>query len=576
MQRFIAELQRRNVFRIAAIYAGSGWLVVQIVTQVLPFFDVPSWVIRLSIGLVVAGFPLALLLAWLYEITPAGIKRESEIEPAEADVRFSGRKLDFIIIALLGLVVLYFLADKFLLRSMLAAPTKSVAVLPFSDMSSSTDKEYFSDGLTEELINRLSQIEGLSVVGRTSAFQFKGKSQDLRRIGETLGAGSILEGSVRSDGEHLRITAELVNAEDGYHLWSHSYDGELKDIFAVQEKIADAVAVSMQATLLGSSTHAAAQPESNLQAYNAYLQGHFYEQRHSAEGLQKAIGFYNEAVQADPHYARAFAGLSRAWFWLGEVTGENLEEVHRKARKNAEIAVSDDPNLAEGHDALGQILLYVDLDPRHAESEFRRAGALEPAAAEPKIGLATVLGSYGRLDEAVGWLRAATSRDPLMASAHFDLAGVLSALGRHEEARIEAAKVLTLQPDGAGSAALLAAVEARSGRGAEARAAAQMEIDPEWKRYALALAEYASGDKAAGDAALAEMTKASGDSMAYQIAAVQAFRGDSDAAFSWLERAYALRDPGVMSVRQDPFLRDLLEDPRFEAFCTELGLPGSS
>jgi TolB-like protein/Tfp pilus assembly protein PilF len=576
VQRFIAELQRRNVFRIAAIYAGSGWLVVQIVTQVLPFFDVPGWVIRLSIGLVVAGFPLALLLAWLYEITPAGIKRESESEPADADVRFSGRKLDFIIIGLLGLVVLYFLADKFLIRSMLAAQTKSIAVLPFADMSSNADKEYFSDGLTEELTNRLSQIEGLSVVGRTSAFQFKGKSQDLRHIGETLGAGSILEGSVRSDGEHMRITAELVNAENGYRLWSHSYDGEFKDIFAVQEKIADAVAVSMQATLFGASNHPAAQPESNLQAYNAYLQGHFYEQRHSAEGLQKAISFYNEAVLADPHYARVFAGLSRSWFWLGEVTGENLEEAHRKARENAEIAVSDDPNLAEGHDALGQILLYVDLDPRRAESEFRRAGALEPAAAEPKIGLATVLGSYGLLDEAVGLLRAASSRDPLMTSAHFDLAGLLSALGRHEEARVEAAQVLTLQPNGAGNAALLAAVEARSGRGAEAQAAAQMEIDPEWKRYALALAEYTNGDQAAGDAALAEMIKASGDSMAYQIAVVQAFRGDGDAAFSWLERAYALRDPGVMGVRQDPFLRDLRKDPRFEAFCTRLGLPGSS
>lgn len=573
MQRFIAELQRRNVFRIAAIYAGSGWLIVQIVTQVLPFFDVPSWVIRLSIGLVVAGFPLAVLLAWLYEITPLGIKRESEIEPADVAIRFRPRKLDFLIIALLGLVVLYFLADKFLVPSTSAARKKSIVVLPFTDMSSSADKEYFSDGLTEELITRLSQIEGLSVVGRTSAFQFKGKNQDVRRIGETLGAGCILEGSVRSDGEHLRITAELVNAVDGYHLWSHSYDVELRDIFAVQEKIADAVALSMQTTLFGPSKQAAAQPESNLQAYNAYLQGHFYEQRHSADGLQKAISFYNDAIHADAHYARAFAGLSRTWFWLGEITGENLEDVHRKARENAEIAVSDDPDLAEGHDALGQIFLYVDLDPRRAESEFRRAGVLEPAAAEPKLGLATVLGSYGRLDEAVTCLRAAISRDPLLASAHFNLAGLLSALGEYEEARIAATEVLTLQPDGAGSAALLAAVEARSGRGDEALAAAQKEIDPEWKRYALALAEYARGDKASGDAALADMIKASGDSMAYQIAIVQAYRGDDDAAFWWLERAYTLRDPGIMSVRQDPFLRGLIKDPRFEVFYTRLGLP---
>src|SRR5471032_241986 len=252
---FFAELKRRNVYLAAAFYAAAAWLLVQIATQVFPFYDVPGWAIRWVIAAVLIGFPFALLFSWFYEWTPEGIKRESEVDRSESIVRETGRKLDRWIIATLGVAVVLLLASTFVLHKdageVAAASAKSIAVLPFTDLSPAHDQEYFSDGMAEEILDALAQVTDLKVAGRTSSFYFKDKNEDLRAIGKALGVANILEGSVRKQGDKVRITAQLIRTEGGFHLWSESYDGSMTNVFELQERIARAIADQLKVVLVG-------------------------------------------------------------------------------------------------------------------------------------------------------------------------------------------------------------------------------------------------------------------------------------------------------------------------------------
>jgi serine/threonine-protein kinase len=289
--------------------------------------------------------------------------------------------------------------------------------------------------------------------------------------------------------------------------------------------------------------------------------------------LRKAIGFYDAAIRSDPHYALAYAALSKSWWALGDITGEDVTEANRKARAAAERAVAEDPNSAEGHSALGQILVSVDRNAKGAEAEYRRAAELAPASAEPKIGLSSIIGDFGQIEEAVELLQQAVRLEPLTTNAHFDLARLLTSLGRYDEAAQSARKAIELQPGGAGTWEMLALVEAKRGDGEAALKAAAQETDPDWRAYAMALAQQARGDAVAADAALNALIAGHSDDMSFQIAAVYAFRGDADKAFEWLDRAYEKHDPGVMAIIDNPFTRELQSDPRFAAFCKKVGLP---
>ncbi|HSE12417.1 MAG TPA: hypothetical protein VLB69_07270, partial [Rudaea sp.] len=278
MRSFFSELKRRNVLRAGAFYAAAAWLLVQIATQVFPFFDVPNWAVRWVVIAAVIGFPFALAFAWFYELTPEGLKRESELGRSDATTRPTGKTLDRWIIAVLTLAVVLLLANTFVLRpdtrssDRQGATAKSIAVLPFVNMSGDPQNDYFSDGITDEILNALAQIPGLKVAARTSAFAFKGKAQDLRNVGEALGVANVLEGSVQRDGDDVRITAQLIDTRSGFHLWSQRYDRKLTNIFAVEDEISKAIADKLQLQLAAART-AGGGGTNVAQAHELYLRG---------------------------------------------------------------------------------------------------------------------------------------------------------------------------------------------------------------------------------------------------------------------------------------------------------------
>src|SRR5262245_26535585 len=328
-RNFFAELKRRNVYKVAVAYAIVGWLIVQIATQVFPFLEIPNWIVRLVIALVAIGFPIALLIAWAFELTPEGIKRTEDVDRAGGH---DSKNRAWIYVAVIGTafsVGLFFIgrfsaprtfsAQRGKPRANVGFPLeKSIAVLPLVNTSGDPSNEYFSDGLSEELIAVLAKISELKVIGRSSSFFFKGKSNDSAAIGQRLGVANLIEGSVRKQGDRVRIVAELISAVDGRSLWTETYDRELKDVFAVQSEIAKAVAEQMKVKLLGETVRSdAARSSQNPAALNALLQSDFYFQQQTAESIRKAITFAQEAVRLDPKYAVAYVRLSEAWRQYG-------------------------------------------------------------------------------------------------------------------------------------------------------------------------------------------------------------------------------------------------------------------
>jgi adenylate cyclase len=455
-------------------------------------------------------------------------------------------------------------------------PEKSIAVLPLVNTSGDPGNDYFSDGLSEELIAVLAKIPGLKIIGRSSSFLFKGKSEDSRTIGEKLGVANLLEGSVRKQGERVRIVAELINAADGRELWSDTYDRELKDVFAVQSEIAVAVTDQLKIKLLGASAKSDAAPSNdNLAAYNALQQGTFYLRLSTEEGTRKATEFYGEAIRLDPNYALAHANLSSAWRQLGAtwLGGTEANEAYAKARNEAHVALSLAPNLSAAHEALGFVLLTPDLDFAGADAEFRKAEKLAPADAAPKNARSYSFAAEGRLAEAENLGRQALTLDPLGVTRYLNLARILIGGGRYDEAEAALGKARALQPAAARQHVYLTIIDILRGNTAAALQDAQLEPPGFWRDYALALATQGQGDRAAADAALQKLIHEDAVNGPFQIAAVYGLRNEPDKMFEWLDRAYTARDSGLTQLLVTPFILTYKNDPRFAAFCQKLKLP---
>ncbi len=580
---FFAELKRRNVYKVAVAYIVAGWALSQGIAQVLPVFDIPNWVVRFLVILIILGLPVALGLAWAFEITPEGIKRTEDVDVTQPH-SFGGT---WIYIAILGAVIsvaLFFLGRYTARESASAAhtesvtriPQKSIAVLPLLNESGDSSDEYFSDGLSEELIAALSQIKELKIIGRSSSFRFKDRKEEPKTIGEKLGVSTLLDGTVRKQGDRVRIVAELVNTADGIQLWTRTFDRELKDIFAVQEDIARAVADSLKLTLLGSADRSAQRAAPNsTEAHNAYLQGHFHFLRRNLEDYRKAVGYLNEAIRLDPDYALAYAERSEAWTFIGDLATEQKKEAWPAAKKDAEKAVEVGPNLAETHAALGWVRFFSEWKFAEGLRELERAKELSPANPTANDLLARVIIYLGKVSEAERQARQAVELDPLSVIARGNLARVLLAAGKLDEADAEARKAAELQPTGAASHRWQVVVAVLRGDGEAALREAQLEPNEAYRRFELALAYYARGDRPAADAALSDMIARDRNLLAYQIAEVYAWRGETDKVFEWLQISFDNHDTGLLSLLIDPLMRGLRGDPRYNGMLEKIGLPTS-
>jgi serine/threonine-protein kinase len=589
---FFGELKRRNVYKVGVAYAVVAWLLMQVASQILPFFEIPNWMVRLVILLLIIGFPIALVVAWAFEVTSEGIK---STEAADAAGQRS-RGVAWIYVVLIGAALsvgLFFVgrytaapetvppASGELSRGKqseraTAGPDKSIAVLPLINESGDPKDEYFSDGLSEELIAALAQISGLKVIGRSSSFRFKDRKEELKTIGEKLGVTTLLEGTVRKQGDRVRIVAELVNAADGIQLWTQTFDRELKDIFAVQEEIARAVAQSLKVTLLGSQDRPPQRSApSNVEAHTAYLQGHFHFQRRNLEDYRKAVGYFDQAIGLDPDYALAYAERSEAWTYIGDLTGQH-EPAWLNARRDAEKAVAIAPALAEAHAALGFLRFLVDWKFTEGLNELRRAKELSPSNPTANDLLARVIGYLGRVSEAERQARQAVELDPLSVIGQNNLARVLFYAGKLDEADAVARKSAELQPAAAATHRWQVLIAAQRGDGETALREAQLEPDEGYRRFELAVAQHVVGDLQAADAALVDLIANGRDRLAYQIAEVYAVRGEKDKALEWLQIAFDNHDTGTLSVLVDPLMRSLREDPRYKNFLVKLGLPATS
>jgi len=453
------ELKRRNVFRVGIAYVIVGWLVAQVAQLAAESFSAPDWVMKMLLTVLVIGLPLVLIFAWAFEMTPEGLKREKDVDRAQSITPQTGRRLDRMIIGVLAVALAYFAIDKFVVQHPAPAPAqpqetaaagpRSLAVLPFVNMSADAENEYFSDGLTEEVLNILAQIRELQVAGRTSSFAFKGKNEDLRSIGQKLNVDSILEGSVRKDpaGKRVRITVQLVNAENGYHLWSQTYDRDLNDIFAIQEDIAREVAQALRVTLLGEETQRiAGQSHADLNAYDLYLQGLKQLADYSFASLRQAETLFGQAIERDPTYLPAQLKLAQTRMELADTGALSNQKALDLARPALRQVLEQDPDNSQAHVLMAQAH-SLSRDDRAAEQELQKALDLNPRNVDALRDMGGLLRSQGQVSRGTELLKEAERLDPYSVKVLWDLVmtGVLTA--QPEQAETYARRIGEIQPD---------------------------------------------------------------------------------------------------------------------------------
>jgi len=582
---FLAELRKRKVFQVAIGYLAVAWLLVQVTATILPAFDMPVWTLRLVVLLFALGFPVALLMAWSLELTPDGVKLDVSTT--------AGKGMLAVAAALMAVALGWFFHGHAFPTQHVAqvaatevastspqtkADARSIAVLPLVNASNDPDQQFFSDGLSENLIDSLSRFDGLKVIGRTSAFQFRDSKDDSATIGRKLGVSYLLSGSVQRAGDIVRISASLIKAADGSTLWAEHYDRPYKNLFALQDEIAKSVAGILRARLLpGAAAQQSDRPPSgNMDAYAAYLHAmQFFYQGDSRE----MIKYQTLATRLDPGYAAAWAYLSVAWARLGfSEAGEQAQSDYRQARIAADKALVLAPDLGLTHAVRGNLLLGADFDWQGALTEFRRGVELAPGIGAIHSGYSRALAATGQVHEAIVQKQLALSIDPRMVPERFRYVDLLVAKGRLDEAEkeIEAAIELSGITKPRTRYRLWFALL----RGdAKAALDAARQADPDMRDLSLAFAAQIGPDRAVADAALAKFLRNHGDwgeRQPYDLASLYALRGDVDKTVEWLDRIWARRDYGIQDVLYDPMLLRFRNDPKFIAFCTKIGLPPPS
>jgi TolB-like protein/Tfp pilus assembly protein PilF len=456
---FLAELKRRNVLRAGALYIAAAWALSQGVAQMLPVFDFPNWVIRWFVIAAMIGFPFAMLFSWFYEWTAHGIVREGEVEVPETVRHSTSRKLDFAIIGVLSVAVVLLIADRLVLHrdaatGVAAAPDRSIAVLPFVNMSGNPKDDYFSDGITEEILNALAQVPRLQVAGRTSAFAFKGKAEDLRKVGEALGVAVVLEGSVQKSGDEVRITAQLIDVKSGFHLWSDKYDRKLTSIFAVEDEISKSIADKLQAQLAaGGLTRKPVDPL----AHDFYLRG-LSLLAARGPGLRDAVAAFTSAVDIAPDYAQAWGALAQAQVLYPAYQLGSTQDAFPRALESARHALVLNPDTASA--LVAQAIVYSSqCQWAKGDAAFARALTLAPGDAETVGQYAQFLAGTGHPEQALAESERAQKLDPLAPANSLQIGWTLYVLHRYDEAWAQYQRTTAAFPDfarGQGSAAYIA------------------------------------------------------------------------------------------------------------------------
>jgi serine/threonine-protein kinase len=580
MPGFLQELRRRNVIRVTIAYVMLAWIVAQVAELALDSFESPDWVIKTILLLLALGLPFAVFFAWAFEMTPEGLKREKDVDRSQSITGRTGRKLDLVIIAMLAAALMVVVADNYVLDDPALdnapAPSQgiSIAVLPFVNMSSDKDQEYFSDGISEELLNLLAKIPEFRVAGRTSSFTFKGQNLNLREIGLSLGVENILEGSVRKDGDRVRITAQLIKASDGFHLWSETYDRTLHDIFAVQDDIAGKVVSALEIKLLGGSQN---KPKSqfgfdNAEAYNAYLKGLFYYNKSGSDNLEKAVKHMQEAVILAPASAMAWAGLARALeAYSGQSPFDPADDIAR-ARDASDKALALNPKLPEAHLAAAEIKYHWDWDWAGAETAVDSTLALSPANLDAQLLRTNLYVTYGQLGQAEKLARDVLARDPLNDRMPRMMVKILYFGGRFEEAAEMGEQMVRDDPRMPFIRGWLTAIYIKLGQTSTAMAHAQRAPESFVRYLSLARAHHAAGNHEEAAAAQQQLLESYGDLAAYQQAIIFAFWGDNDTTLDWLDVAYRQRDPGILEIKSDIAFISLHDHPRFLAILQNMNL----
>lgn len=586
---------------MALLYAVASWVVLQIADVLFDPLGVPPWAFRLVLGLLLLGFPLALIFSWAFELTPEGVKRTREVEPGQSVVQQTGQRMNLLIVVLLIIAIAGLVADRLIPvgseqtaerltavatpASTGAAPDaaaeaadaqNSIAVLPFVNMSGDPENEYFSDGLSEELLNTLVRIGGLKVTGRTSSFAFKGENRDLREIGDILNVANVLEGSVRKAGNHVRITAQLIKTSDGFHLWSDTFDRELDDIFAIQQEIAQQVTSALHVALLGpgfTGSAAAAVPSHDAEAYEEYLRGRYIWQRDpdKRESLDLARSHFEKALAIDPRYVDALWGMFFVWDRMnrnGHVPfDESLEQMTLSVERLQSIA--PDSNRAMG--AIGR-LAVVNYNYPEALEQLERAATLFPADVSVLGEYAATLLTVQRFEEATEVINRAARLDPLSLEIMRWKSYIAFSAGDCAMVEQVMQRAMEIEPE-VGRFRYYLAMCLFETTGELSRALELASAEPlGWAHdTALAILYHANGQQDKAQEHLELVIDQYGETASYQLGQIYVQWGDVETALDWLETAARVRDPGIIQAANDRLLTTIRGEPRFQKVLKDAG-----
>ncbi len=592
IDNFFAELKRRNVYKVAVAYAIVGWLLVQIATQVFPFLEIPTWIVRLVIVLVAAGFPIALVIAWAFELTPEGIKRTEDVDPFDsrsgqvlaASAR-QPRKYTWIFVVIVGaaLSVGLFFTGRYTGRTTTSVagtelPAKSIAVLPFESLSEDKSNAYFAEGVQDEILTRLAKVADLKVISRTSTQHFKSAPDNLPQIAKQLGVTNILEGSVQKANDQVRVNVQLINALTDAHLWADTYDRKLTDIFAVESDIAKTIAETLQAKLTGSEkTAMAKKPTENPEAYELYLKGRFFWNKRTAADLRKSIEYFDEAIAKDPGYAQAYAASAQAWKLLPAFNGGAPTDCFPQAEAAAKKALALDDTSSTAHAALASLKGLNGFDYPGAIAEYERTLQLNPNDATARQWFANdTLANVGQTEREIAELKHAVELDPLSLVINSNLGVAYIHAGRLDDAIAQLRKTVELDGTFYYSRYNLAQALELKGLIPEATAEYQKTMSMTEDPVPLGMLGRLYGLHGQKDEALRILQKLRQNreqryTAAYALALIYVGLGDRNEALNWLEQGYREHDGfNIGPIRVDPLLAPLHGDPRFEALAEKI------